>query len=552
MESMTGDDRERRRIASSRFQNLSIRRKLLVVSMAVCTIGLTLACTAFVFIEIHSFKRTLVRDMSALAEVVGQNAAAALLFSDRADAEETLHSLEAKPSALAAWLFSSDGSVLAHYARDPAAEVAAPDPPEENLTRFTENRLFVQRLITFDDRRIGGICLVTSLETMRALLRRNSVTIAVVLVVSFVLTSLLSSRLRRAISDPVSDLARVAGRVSREKDYAIRAEKHGQDEIGALFDAFNEMLGEIQRRDRELVQAKGAAEAAAKEAEDLLSAMEQVNLELAREVRERKQVEAELKRHRTHLEQLVEERTAQLTRANVHLQEEVVERRQAEESARSALEEKVVLLGEIHHRVKNNLQIVASLLEMSRHRARTPEAAKQLEEAHAKIFTMALIHSQLYRNERFDEVDMERHVRELSGHLASLFCRDNAVVPQIRVSDLRLPVTQAIPCALVLNELISNAFKYAFDGRDSGNLVISIRREDRGEIHMEVIDDGSGIPENVDIDHADSLGLKLVRNLVRYQLKGTLRLDRLQGTRVHIVFRVPEEDLPDAKNSARG
>ena len=528
------------------FRSLSIKRKLLIIMMAISAVALTAACAAFVLVEMRSFRETMVRDLSTLAEVIGHNSSASLVFSDPLDAGETLKSLEAKPPVTAAWLYMADDRLLARYLRNDVEEVPSPPPPpRRDNHRFTAERLIIQRTILLNDRKIGGIVLVSDLGGMQGMLKRSLITIAGVLLGSFLLTYLLSSRLRNVISDPITALADVAKKVSRDKDYAVRVMRHEEDEIGSLFDAFNDMLEEIHRRDTELVGAKQKAETSAEEAGDLLATMEQVNLELEREVRERKQIEAELVHHRAQLEHVVEERTAQLTEANLQLKQEIEERRRAEKDIRRALEEKVVLLGEIHHRVKNNLQIVASLLEMSRNRARTPEAAEQLGEAHAKIFTMALIHSQLYRNDRFEEVNMERHVRELFAHLSNLYGKTRIDV-RIHMSGLRLPITQAIPCALILNELISNAFKYAFEGRDHGKLRISMTKAERAAIRLEVRDDGRGMPEDLDVDKADSLGLKLVRNLAVHQLKGKLHLDGRPGTRAQIVFPLAGEDNEDA------
>ncbi|MCF8063199.1 MAG: HAMP domain-containing protein [Deltaproteobacteria bacterium] len=529
-----------------RFRNLSIKRKLLIIMMGISTVALTAACTAFVFVEIQSFKETMVRDLSTLAEVIGHNSSASLVFSDGLDAEETLKSLEAKPTVTAAWLFRADNRLLADYHRDGAAGTSPPLPPEKDNHRFTAERLIIHRLIALNDQKVGAIILMSDMKGMQLILRRSLMTIVGVLLASFLLTYLLSSRLRTVISNPITELAGVAKKVSREKDYAARVVKHEEDEIGSLFDAFNDMLEEIHKRDTELVGAKQKAEASAKEAGDLLATMEQVNLELEREVRERKQIEAELMHHRAQLEHLVERRTAQLTEANLHLKQEIEEKRRVEKDIRRALDEKVVLLGEIHHRVKNNLQIIASLLEMSRRRARTPEAAEQLGEAHAKIFTMALIHSQLYRNDRFDEVNMERHARDLFTHLANLYCDGKEVDVRIRMSNLRLPVTQAIPCALILNELISNAFKYAFAGGDDGTLSISMTQDKHGVVCLEVQDDGPGLPEDIDVYNASSLGLKLVRNLVVHQLKGSMRINGRPGTQIQITFPVSREDNTDA------
>jgi len=522
------------------FRDLSINRKLHLIMMVIATLIMTVTCAAFVLIETQSFKQSMVRDLGTLAHVIGHNASAALTFSDRADAGETLRTLKDKKSVTAAWLYTRGGVLLATYSRDGAPSLSTPPSLEGSSHRFESGRLVLCRRILLNEEDIGKICLVSRLTDMHAILKRNIWLVAAVLLGSFLLTYLLAFRLRKVISDPILDLARLARVVSKEKNYEVRAEKHGDDELGSLFDAFNRMLQEIHERDTALVEAKRAAETSAQETKDLLASVEQINQELEREVQERKRVEAELMRHRLQLEELVGWRTYQLTEANLQLKNEIEERRSAERTIRSALEEKTVLLGEIHHRVKNNLQIVASLLELSRHRAKSSEAVNQLSEAHAKIFTMSLIHSQLYQTDHFDQVDMTRHARELFTHLSTLYAKDRCITPEFRISSLRLPVTQAIPCALVLNELLSNAFKYAFDGRPEGVVIIAMDQEaDASTIHLEVKDNGVGIPEDIDIDRTDSLGLKLVRNLVYRQLRGKLQLRCDHGTTIRISFPLP-------------
>jgi len=523
------------------FEDISIEKKLILLMMVISTVCLTIACAAFVVIEIRSFRESMVLDLGTLADVIGHNCAASLAFSDRADASETLGTLAARENVTAAWLYNAKGTVLARYHRDPSNTPPSLAAPKKDFHLFEADRLAVFRTVFLNDRKIGGVLLHSDLKGMRTILNRNILIFMGVLVGSFLISYFLASRLRRFITAPIVRLSQAAQSVSRDANYAFRVERRGRDELGSLYNAFNEMLEEILKRDNELVQAKQKAEGSAREAETLLNTMERINLELEREVRERKQIEEELKRHRSQLEHLVDVRTAQLTEANAQLQDEIEEKRRAERSIRQALEEKVVLLNEIHHRVKNNLQIISSLLAMSRHRAQTPEAAEQLSEAHAKVFTMALIHSQLYRSERFDEVGMERHVNELFSHLSHLYCSHKNVTPRIRVADIRLPVTQAIPCALVLNELISNAFKYAFDDHQGGSIDITLESDKDSRIRLRVRDDGKGIPEDIDIDQTDSLGLKLVRNLVLYQLKGELHVRRQNGTVVDILFQIPQE-----------
>lgn len=552
MENRPTDNKTKAQGRSDLFQGLSsIRKKILVIMMAVSTAALVVACIAFALIETHSFRQTMVRDLSTLTEVIAYNSTASLMFSDPVDAGVTLKTLQAKPAVKAGWLFNTDGILLAEYLKPGVSAMPTPPPPEQDLHLFTEDGLVVNRRIFVNEGYIGGIILLSGLEEMQSILRRNVLTMIGVLIGSFMLTYFLSSRLLRVISSPISELVSVARGVSQDRNYAVRAEKYREDEIGVLFDAFNSMLETVQKREIDLVEAKQEAEASAQESQDLLATMGQINLELELEVRKRKRIEDELKQHRAQLEQAVKKRTLQLTEANLRLEQEIEEKRLAEENIRKALEEKVVLLGEIHHRVKNNLQIIASLLQMSKSRARTSEASEQLGEAHAKIFTMALIHSQLYQNERFDEVNMERHVKELFSHLASLYGRKSHIAARIFISGLRLPVTQAIPCALVLNELVSNAFKYAFAGKETGSLVISMKQDGNGTIGIQVEDNGVGIPEEIDVDHTSSLGFKLVRNIVRHQLGGTFHIDRRLGTRVHIEFPVSREDAFHAQDPSR-
>jgi len=160
----------------------------------------------------------------------------------------------------------------------------------------------------------------------------------------------------------------------------------------------------------------------------------------------------------------------------VHIISDVTERKQAEAQLKASLKEKELLLLEIHHRVKNNLQVISSLLDMSSMRIHEQRAIDLLNDARDKIHSMALIHLQLYQSERFDQIEMGNHVRELVSYLSSLYATGKSITSVIEISDVYLSITQAIPCALVLNELISNAFKHAFKERQKGTIEISMQK----------------------------------------------------------------------------
>jgi len=213
------------------------------------------------------------------------------------------------------------------------------------------------------------------------------------------------------------------------------------------------------------------------------------------------------------------------------------ERKRAEEQIKASLKEKEVLLKEIYHRVKNNLQVVSSLLDMRSMRTHNQEAIDLLTEARAKIHTMALIHGQLYRSDRFDRIDMGTHIRELASFLSEIYFTSKRVaIDVIEPTKVYLPVTDAVPCGIALNEVISNALKHAFKEREKGTIEIFMEKSASDTIFMRVKDDGIGMPEGVDIHRTNSLGLKLVRNLVQEQLMGKIEVERNDGTEVTIQF----------------
>ena len=226
---------------------------------------------------------------------------------------------------------------------------------------------------------------------------------------------------------------------------------------------------------------------------------------------------------------------------------DITKHKQTEEQVMASLEEREVLLKEIHHQTKNNLQVISSLLDMHSRRAYDQQTVDLLKEARAKIHAMALIHSQLYQSDRFVQVDMGNYIHELVAHLSHVYAnRKKSVTSDIECSDIYLTITQAIPCALVLHELTSNAFKHAFKDRQKGVIKIFMRGSIDAKIVMRVEDDGVGIPEEIDVYKTDTMGLKLVRNLVQEQLKGSITVKRDHGTKFSLEFENMKEEVKHA------
>lgn len=215
---------------------------------------------------------------------------------------------------------------------------------------------------------------------------------------------------------------------------------------------------------------------------------------------------------------------------------DITDRKYAEERLLASLQEKEVLLREIHHRVKNNLQLISGLLDMTRMRSSDGATTSILTDMMLKIQTMAQIHTRLYESKQFGRVSITDQIRDQVSALSHFYSPEGHEISCVINSDeLFLPVDQALPCALIVNEVLSNAYKHAFRGRKKGTIEISAFQEG-GRIRITVRDDGIGLPPHFDISRTNSLGLKLIRNLVQHQLKGSLMIHSDKGTETIVEF----------------
>ena len=218
--------------------------------------------------------------------------------------------------------------------------------------------------------------------------------------------------------------------------------------------------------------------------------------------------------------------------------ENITDRKQAQEQLKTSLSEKEILLKELHHRVKNNMQVISSMLKLQ---ARYIEDEKSLElflESHNRVKTMALIHEKLYQSENFKELDFDQYIKMLISHLLSSFSTIGCEISTVIESNhVKLDMTKAIPCGLIINELISNSLKHAFPGRKKGKITLKTSKVDDNYI-LQYSDDGRGFPEDIDFRDTDSLGMQLVIALIK-QLHGEITMNRHKGTEFRLVF--PEE-----------
>jgi len=255
---------------------------------------------------------------------------------------------------------------------------------------------------------------------------------------------------------------------------------------------------------------------------------EQLRLRLA--LIERKRAQEMLQTANEQLEQRVSERTVELTRANANLTR--------------LIEEKDVLLKEIHHRVKNNLQVISSLLNLQSSQIEDPVALQIFTESRNRVRSMALIHEKLYQSQDLSRIDFGDYVRALTTGLHASFAgQSSAVRISSDIEPIMLSVDSAVPCGLILNELVTNCFKYAFRGMDHGEIQISLKRTEQAHLRLTVSDDGVGFPKDVNFRETESLGMQLITTLTD-QLDGTISLRNGRGTTFDIVFPETSEAKP--------
>ena len=210
----------------------------------------------------------------------------------------------------------------------------------------------------------------------------------------------------------------------------------------------------------------------------------------------------------------------------------------------ASLEEKESLLQEVHHRVKNNLQLISSLLNLQASRIADPAVAELFADSRNRVRSMALVHENLYRAGNFARVPMAAHIGNLCAQLTRAYGTDERKVAlTANVQDIQLGLNRAVSCGLIVNELVSNALKHAFPGERTGQIRITLETTPQGRYAMTVADDGIGLPDDVDVARADSLGLQLVDDLA-HQLHGEVVARRERGTTFVVTFDADPESAP--------
>jgi len=441
--------------------NITIKQKLIAITMSTCLAALLLVGTGYMLWEWADIHNDMVRRLSTHAELIADNCKASLAFDDYKDATDTLHALHVEPSIVFGCIYDKNREVFAIYNPNNANVVKSTEFTV-NGHNFSDGYLTVFRSIILDKEVIGIVCLRSDLQPMYAVLKTNILMIIGVLILASFAAYIVSSRLQRFISKPIMELAETAKRVTEKKDYTTRVVIRTEDEIGMFINTFNEMLEQIQQRDSALVKA------------------------------------------RDDLEERVQLRTADLTTANEHLTREISERQKVE-SQQAKLLETIAKTNEelkdfayiISHDLKAPLRGISTLTEwiVNDYSDKLDEDGKeQLNLLSSRVDRMHNLIEGVLQYSRVGRVE-EQHVavnlNELVPEVIDMVSPPDNI--EITIED-ELPLVKCEQTRImqVFQNLLSNAIKYM--DKPEGHIKINCR-EDADSFVFSVKDNGPGIEE---------------------------------------------------------
>ncbi len=503
------------------FRNSSIQRKLAAVILATSCLALALACAGFAIYQRASFRTTMISELSALADTLGANTAASLMFSDRKSAHDMLRALGGEKHIIAACLYDNQGKIFTEYRRPELAGSFEMPTSHGDDAQFDSEHLRLSRNVSLEGTKVGSITIISDLGLLHAAFRQYARISALVLLVSIFLALVVSSQLLRVITAPILELARIAGGVSRQKDYSLRAMPQGNDEVGMLVSSFNQMLEDIQQRD---------------------AALQSANEELETRVLKRTE-----------------------------------EMRRAKDAAEEASRVKSEFLANMSHEIRTPLNGIMGMTDLALGTEMTTEQREYLDTVKQSADSLLVVINDILDFSKIEagKVDLEVADFNLRDCLEStlkilasradekrleLLCEIAPEVPEVvRGDSSRL--------RQIVTNLVGNAIKFTTEGEVAMKVEVKSQVGDNRTLQFTVSDTGIGIPQEKQalifdpFSQADTsttrkyggtgLGLTISARLVEL-MGGRIRLESEVGRGTHFFFtaQVKSSEMPSAVGSS--
>jgi signal transduction histidine kinase/CheY-like chemotaxis protein len=444
------------------FRRTSIHQKLTGIILATCCLALGLASAAYAPYERANYRAMMASELSALGDTLGANTAASLMFNDRKSAREMLGALQSEKHIMAGCLYDRSGKVFAEYRRPGLPRSFEIPVGSADGARFDSEKITLSRQVILDQTNVGSIAIVSDLSVLQAKTREYVKISALVLLLSVLLAYIVSSQLLRKITSPILQLAGLAGRVSSEEDYSLRAAPVGTDEVGALVGSFNHMLESIQERDAALLSAKDELEIRVQERTE----------ELRKEIEEHKRTEAEMRR--------------------------------AKEAAEEASRAKSEFLANMSHEIRTPLNGVMGMTDLALGTELTAEQREYLDTVKLSADSLLGVINDILDFSKIEagRIDIDIRPFNLRDSLESIL-RTLALRADEKGLELLCELAPEVPemvradasrlNQIVIN-LVGNAIKFTHEGEVAVKVEVDAQGEEERVLHFEVADTGIGVP----------------------------------------------------------